>query len=144
MWIELIEEYCNSCKFAAPANSTDIEVVEEALGTLLHSDLKTALLESNGVLDEYGLEPLWETKKIKSKNIEFRKKVEYQDLYMPFDNLLFFADAGNGDHFAYPIQNEKINRSDIFIWNHEDDSRTWVSPSLRKYFEWWLNGQLGV
>jgi hypothetical protein len=24
------------------------------------------------------------------------------------------------------------------VWDHEQDSRTWVAPSLRTYLEWWL------
>ncbi|WSL80461.1 SMI1/KNR4 family protein [Kitasatospora sp. NBC_01266] len=58
---------------------------------------------------------------------------------MPFDPLLFFADAGNGDLFALL---PRIGRPDVFVWNHEDDSRTWVAPSLAKYLEWWLTGQI--
>ena len=56
----------------------------------------------------------------------------------------FFGDAGNGDQFAYPIQNGKIQRNDIFVWNHEDDSRTWVAPDLKYYIEWWLTGKLSI
>jgi len=63
---------------------------------------------------------------------------------MPFDSLLFFADAGNGDHFSYPIQSGIIQKSDIFVWSHEDDSRTWVAPSLEKYLEWCLTGKMKV
>ncbi|WP_162255066.1 hypothetical protein [Paenibacillus sp. Soil522] len=36
----------------------------------------------------------------------------------------FFADAANGDQFAFPILNGKIVKKDIYVWNHEDDSRT--------------------
>jgi hypothetical protein len=28
------------------------------------------------------------------------------------------------------------------VWNHEDDSRTWVAPNLAKYLEWWLTGRI--
>ena len=59
-----------------------------------------------------------------------------------FDPLLFFADAGNGDQFAFVITAGKIRRPDIFAWDHENDSRTWVAPSLAKYLEWWLSGDL--
>ena len=58
---------------------------------------------------------------------------------MPFGPLLFFADAGNGDLFALL---SRIDRSDVFAWNHEDDSRTWVAPSLAKYLKWLLTGQI--
>ena len=63
---------------------------------------------------------------------------------MPFVDLLFFADAGNGDQFAYTIQNGRIQKSDIFAWNHENDSRNWVAPNLTRYLEWWLTGELTI
>jgi hypothetical protein len=35
---------------------------------------------------------------------------DFKELYMPFDCLLFFADAGNGDQFGYPICDGVIRR----------------------------------
>lgn len=62
---------------------------------------------------------------------------------MPFEHLLFFGDAGNGDQFAFPIHADgTINRPDIFLWNHEMDSRSWIAPSLKLYFEWLLSGRI--
>ena len=58
---------------------------------------------------------------------------------MPFDPLLFFADAGNGDQFAFPITTAGA-RNDVFVWTHEDDSRRWYAASLDKYVAWWLSG----
>ena len=63
---------------------------------------------------------------------------------MPFDPLLFFGDAGNGDQFAYAIHEAQVRRNDIFAWDHETDSRTWVAPSLERYLEWWLSGRINV
>ena len=61
---------------------------------------------------------------------------------MPFDPLLFFDDAENGDQFAFSILKGEIRRPDVFAWNHEDDSRQWVAPSLAKYLESSLNGTM--
>ncbi|MDQ4123150.1 MAG: SMI1/KNR4 family protein [Acidobacteriota bacterium] len=63
---------------------------------------------------------------------------------MPFDSLLFFADAGNGDQFAFRILKGEIRRNDVFVWNHEDDSRTWVASNLKQYLQWWLSGKLQI
>ena len=63
------------------------------------------------------------------------------DSFMPFDSLLFFGDAGNGDMFAFPIVvGPRVNGA--FVWNDEDDSRTWVAPDLAKYLEWWADGRI--
>ncbi len=56
--------------------------------------------------------------------------------------LLFFADAGNGDQFAYSVTGGAIRREDIYVWDHEDDSRRCVAPSLLRYLEWWLSGKI--
>jgi len=40
------------------------------------------------------------------------------------------------------ILNGAIQRPDVFVWNHEDDSRTWVAPDLRRYLEWWADGRI--
>jgi hypothetical protein len=89
--------------------------------------------------DYYGLGLIWPVERIVEDNLSFRSNAEFKELYMPFDHLLFFADAGNGDQFAYSINAGVIRKSDIYAWKHEDDSRVWVAPSLKKYLEWWLN-----
>jgi hypothetical protein len=81
--------------------------------------------------------------RIAEDNLRFRSNKDFKSLYMPFSDLLFIADAGNGDQFAFPIDADgAIRRPDVFVWNHEDDSRTWVAPSLKRYFEWWISGQI--
>ncbi|MEU9440876.1 SMI1/KNR4 family protein [Streptomyces sp. NPDC048304] len=82
---------------------------------------------------------VWSADRIASENQILREDTGLATLYMPFDPLLFFADAGNGDLFALL---SRIDRPDVFAWNHEDDSRTWVAPSLAKYIEWRLTGQI--
>ncbi|NUW33907.1 SMI1/KNR4 family protein [Nonomuraea sp. SMC257] len=53
-----------------------------------------------------------------------------EQLYMPFNPLLFFADYGGGDQFAYVVD---PGRHDIFVWDHETDSRRWVADNLEEY-----------
>ena len=53
-----------------------------------------------------------------------------------------FADAGNGDQFAFPIVGGSIRGTDVFAWDHENDSRSWVAPSLQTYLEGWLSGKI--
>ncbi len=49
---------------------------------------------------------------------------------MPFDPFLFFGDNGGGDQFAFVRTPE---RDDVFVWDHETDSRNWISPSLQSF-----------
>lgn len=63
---------------------------------------------------------------------------------MPFDSLLFFGDAGNGDQFAYAVCDGEIRRPDIFVWDHETDSRSRIARSLESYLERTIEGTLEV
>jgi hypothetical protein len=144
MWREFIQVLDPSATFFLGATPVELTLVETVMGIALPNELKDLLMESNGVLGTYGLRLIWSTQEIIKRNLEKRTDPAFLDHYMPFENLLFFADAGNGDQFAFAIIQGAIKRPDIYIWNHEDDSRSWVAPSLKHYLEWWLNGKLNV
>ena len=59
---------------------------------------------------------------------------------MPFDGMVFFADAGNGDQFGIALSGNQ----EVYVWNHEDDSRTWVAPTVIAYLEGWMTGGLSI
>ena len=142
MWRKLIAGCFSSAGFSTGCSDDALDAVERALGVGLPSDLRAALGESDGVSGEHELALLWPLARIREDNLLFRSNADFQDLYMPFEHLLFFADAGNGDQFAFAIQGTAVRRPDIFAWNHENDSRTWVAPSLERYFDWWLSGRI--
>ena len=144
MWREFFQRYSSECKFSIPASQNGIDDIEKSLGIEFPVELRSLLQETNGVYDQYGCSLIWSIERIKTNNLKFRNHSDFKDLYMPFDHLLFFADAGNGDQFAYAILNGVIRGSNIYVWNHEDDSRTWKAPSLEKYIEWLLSGKLKV
>lgn len=87
---------------------------------------------------------IWPASKAVQINREYRNQPDFKNLYMSFDQLFFVSDAGNGDLFGFVTLNGKFYRRDIFVWNHEDDSRTWVAPDLAKFIEWWANGTISV
>jgi len=84
--------------------------------------IKNLLTKTNGITDNYGFDIVWSARKILDENVSFRKNEDFKELYMPFDNLLFFAEEANSDLYAYSILKNAINRNDIFIWEHETDS----------------------
>lgn len=142
MWKELAKQHSSAVAVQAGASEMAIELAERTLGVRFPDDLRSCLMESDGIDGEYGLGLVWSLERIVRENQDFRGNADFRQLYMPFDCLLFFADAGNGDQFAFPIQAGEIRRGDVFVWNHEDDSRNWVAPSLSKYLECWLCGKL--
>jgi SUKH superfamily protein len=144
MWHEFIQSIDPASTFFSGATLNQLAVLETAVKAVLPDELKSLLMESNGVLGADGLRLIWSTEEITQRNLKMRTDPLFINSYMPFENLLFFADAGNGDQFAFRIIQGVIRRPDIFVWNHEDDSRTWAAPSLREYLEWWLTGKLSV
>jgi SMI1 / KNR4 family (SUKH-1) len=96
--------------FKSPASDAAIRECEQTLGHPLDDDLAGLLRETNGVTGEYGLGLIWPVERIATENITFRT-TKFADLYMPFDPLLFFADAGNGDQFAFVLRDR---RKDVF------------------------------
>ncbi|QDT45946.1 SMI1 / KNR4 family protein [Gimesia alba] len=141
-WKEHILKFCKDAQFFSGAKRHEIQKVEADLGVRLPEDLVTLLQESNGVEGQYGLGLIWPLDRIVRENKYFRENPDFATMYMPFDPLLFFADAGNGDLFAYTIQAGEIRRPDVFVWSHEEDSRTCCAPSLSMYLERWLSGEL--
>jgi SMI1-KNR4 cell-wall len=141
MWRERILGWTVNATFNDGAPEAAIDACETALGQTLPRELADLLRESDGVEGEYGLGLVWPVERIKKDNLEFRANVTFATLYMPFEPLLFFADAGNGDQFAFVIRDRP---ADVFVWDHETDSRTMVAPSLATYLEWWLDGRLTV
>ena len=143
-WREFLANIEADVTLHSPASVEEIEKAESSLDVSLPDELKSLLQESNGIDGSYGLGLIWNIERIAKDNLFFRQFSDYKDLYMPFDHLLFFADAGNGDQFAFTILNGKTQKSDVYVWNHEDDSRHWVAPSLDVYFEWWQSGKLKI
>ncbi len=139
MWRQRIANLTQAAAFSDPVGSADLVEAELALGGRLPRPLVELLSETDGVTGEYGLGLVWPLARIVGDNLLFRTDPDFEDLYMPFDPLLFFADAGNGDQFAFLWT---PRRDEVYVWNHEDDSRTWVASSLDQYLQWWLDGTL--
>ena len=144
MWRSVFESISGPVSFTSPAAPQAVAEAQQRLGLSFPDELLDLLRESDGIAGEYGLGLVWPLERIVGDNLAFRANPDFRELYMPFDCLLFFADAGNGDQFAYAICGGEIRRDDVFAWNHEDDSRSWVAPSLRIYLEWWLSGKMKV
>jgi hypothetical protein len=129
MWRDLIESF-PSAESDGPADPSLLDRIESELGQSLPSDLRSFLLESDGVTDEYGTEVVWSAQRILDDNMHFRGDEQFRSLYMPFDSLMFFGDNGGGDQFAFVRVPE---RNEVFVWDHETDSRNLVSPALESY-----------
>jgi hypothetical protein len=133
-WPEHISRSVLGAKFGPAAPSADIQRSESRLGVAFHASLRELLEQTDGVIDRSGTPLIWTTRDIAEKNLVFRANNEFPELYMPFDNWLFFGDAGDGDQFVFAIVAGEIPRADVFIWDHETDNRSWFAPTLEALF----------
>ncbi|MEU8542115.1 SMI1/KNR4 family protein [Streptomyces sp. NPDC048717] len=141
MWTETLRALPGTATLSSPAPEAALSRCAAALGHPLPADLIALLRASDGIEGEYGDGLVWSAEHIGTENRSLRDDAELASLYMPFDPLLFFGDAGNGDLFALL---SGIDRPDVFVWDHETDSRTWVAPNLATYLEWWLTGRIAL
>jgi len=140
MWREIAMKFDSGCTFASPAPRSVLAEARTSLGCALPKELASLWKETNGVMDEYGNEIVSPIEIATAWNVDFRMRRRFRTLYMPFDHLLFFGALGNGSLAAYRILDGKIRDQDIYVWNHENDSRTWVSPDLERYFDVYFMG----
>ena len=136
MWREVITGLFEGVTFQRPANASQIAGVEATFNVKLPDEIRSLLMESNGVAAHYGLSLVWSTDEIMEQNLLFRRSSDFANLYMPFDCLLFIGAAGNGHQFAYRILGGQIrDTSEIYEWDHESDNREWFARDLKDYVE---------
>ncbi|WP_030732610.1 SMI1/KNR4 family protein [Streptomyces sp. NRRL S-237] len=130
MWREAALEAFPEAEFRGPAQAAALADAEHRLGLRLPAELRQLLVESNGIIGPTAVDTVWPVEQVIEQNLLFRSDSSFAQLYMPFDALLFFGDNGGGDQFAF-VQTPQ--RPDIFVWEHETDSRRWVARDLRDY-----------
>jgi len=142
MWKDLIQNISTGCIYGEPASIEDIEVLEKLFSIQIPKELRSLLYETNGINDSYGYSLIWSIEKITRENLNLGERLE--DVYLPFNNLLFFADARNGDMFGYSISDRSIKQNDIYLWNHRNNEQTQIAPSLNDFVEDWIRGKLSI
>ena len=131
-------------EFNNPASENIFQNLQSQLDLIeLPSELEDLYKQSNGISRHFKGqkigELIWTAEEVIEVNKEYRSDPQYKELYMSFNQLLFISDAGNGDLFGFVSLNGKFDRSDIFVWNHENDSRIWIAPNLTKFMEYYAN-----
>lgn len=129
MWKSKILELNKDNPFSKlnhPATEARISEVSLKLKVKIPDELEALLKEVNGDGDTF-----LSTEQIIRDNLSLR---EMED-FMPLDVLLFFAENGCGDYFGYAIRKNGEIDSNIFMWDHESDSRKWVAQGLDQFIE---------
>ena len=139
MWQEIVASLTDDYKFAPPASEAEIRQAEEKLGVTFPRELRSFLLEANGLHANCGATIIGSVDSIVKDNLEYREIAAFKELYMPFECLLFFGDNGGGDRFAYGITSTGVNELYIYMWDHETDGRPCYSYSIERYLRQVLN-----
>ncbi|MFD7296592.1 SMI1/KNR4 family protein [Streptomyces sp. NPDC059897] len=130
MWRELIGSRGVAVAFSRPAPSAEVVRVESSLSQALPPELRTLLLEANGLQDQYGTDVIWSAAQVLEENLVARSDEAFAQLYAPFDPFVFFGDNGGGDRFAFLAE---APQDGVWVWDHETDERTRVAGSLQEY-----------
>lgn len=132
------------CLFSAPASLEQIEGVETALSVTIPDDLKSLLLESDGIVDEWKQGPVLPIGEIKKLNLSFRELLG--NIYPAFYSRLFIAQGAGGDLWGYKVDADAtITDSRIYVWEHElaeeepeENTYSVQADNLRAFIEWHL------
>lgn len=147
-WRELVssvprENDATGFSFFSPASSALLEEVEQALAIRLPSDLRSLLMETDGIDLQMHINGewisyqalVWSSQEILANNRRFRDDQRFNQINRPVDTLLLFSEVGNGDLFAFPVEKGEAQGSSVLVWNHEDDSLRAVASSLQDFLE---------
>ena len=147
MWKEIIQKVDPACEFRDPASPSELARVEKVFGHKLPDSLRGLLLETNGVYHPSSyLDIIWDSDQIARRNNEMRQNKKFAKIYMTFQSLLFFADAGvDGIMFAFQVTaSGTVQDGNIVVWDGIEDSRPVLAYSLEDYLTRWLDGRLKI
>jgi hypothetical protein len=125
--VRFVRSLSGDLDLAGPGCEQEMRVAEVVLGHPLPAALKEFWRVVDGARDKYGAGIVGSVGEVVDRNLEFRSSADFRGLCMSFDPLLLFGESGGGDLFAFVVKPE---RPDIFVWDHESDSRRWVANNL--------------
>jgi hypothetical protein len=131
-YVQVVKHCSQDCSFADPTMESTIAQAAQMLGQHFPPELQQLYQETNGIFADYAA-LVMSLSELVRENLELRNSEEFAEIYMPFESMLFFGDAGNGDLFGYAIAKDGTLQTEIFGWNHENDSRIWVASNLKDY-----------
>ncbi len=143
MWREMISELSQDYKFHTPLSEEWIDKGLADLGVRLNDNLKSFLLETDGLYDyRQFLWVVWNVRDLLTYNQEMWKSQEFADKGFMVDDLFFIANFGiDGILFSFRIVNNKL-QDDIVAWFPETKERKTVAVNIKDYLERWINKDL--
>lgn len=122
------------CRFFPPVLPGALAAAEVALGCPLPEDLKQLYAQTDGLFVHHGTNLVMPLQAAVEENETLRYSPDLRELYMPFNHMLVFGGAGNGDLYFFPMHADGFLAPEVFIWDHETDSRTFFAANLKSLF----------
>lgn len=132
-WRRRVEALLPGARLARGASPRALDRVSTVLHATLPADLRDLLRGSNGIRTAGGSDAVWGAGDIITRNRALRDLQRAERLYLPFGDVLFFGEAGNGDLFGYALRDEAVTRPPVLRWDHETDERVRVAEDLEGY-----------
>jgi cell wall assembly regulator SMI1 len=129
-WRDKINLCFPACKLSNPAPKALILDSESKLGRTLPADLVALLSESNGFTTARGDSVIEPIDYIISDTLDLWS---YEDLYIAPKTMVAFGGPGDGDRYFFPILPNGEYKDEVYLWDHETDSRKWISQSLADF-----------
>jgi hypothetical protein len=126
----MIAELAPETRVRGPAPASAVAWIATFVDISVPNDLVELLLESDGAESQWGGGVVWSAAEMHTINWTFRaQQSTVYTRYAPFNGLLFFADAGNGDQFAFDRDGK------VLRWDHETDERRPFAVDLASYLQ---------
>jgi hypothetical protein len=135
----LLRECDSRVIFQPPATDAQIATLKEYAGGTIPACLEEFLRCANGLRFHYD-DILFSAEMIINETESIRH-LEDEGIHMPIDHLLFIGGSGDGDAFAFGKQLCGEWTSNVYWWDHEDDSRYSCASDTYDYVgahvAWW-------
>lgn len=155
-WQELISElyrarendpYGSLPQYYPPAQPEDLDALESEFHLVLPDDLRRLLLETDGVMETIQVGGdmvesgwlVWPVETALRENRALRRQPDTPR------SLFFIANPGvDGVLFGIHAGEQAEELCEVFAWQPVDHSIVQIAPSLQKFLEGWLMGEIRV
>ena len=79
-WESFVDGLGSDTEFAPGASEAEIAAAEKALGVRFPAELRSLLLEGDGLQDEDGAGAIWSAEDIAEQNLSFRREEGFREL----------------------------------------------------------------
>ncbi|PQO41232.1 hypothetical protein C5Y96_00515 [Blastopirellula marina] len=140
--------------FYPPCAVGEIEEAEACLKVSLPADLRSLLLESDGVMDLLSVDGqvffeslwlIWPIEMMRKENLHARESAMQDHAELGIGDTLFFASAGtDGILFGCPVSPSEVPDCPVVAWYSMEGYLVLLAGSLSEFIEGWLANRITV